>query len=173
MTKEILRKNALEKRRKMNADVKCDADKKICEYLLSTNEFNEADMILCYMSKEPEVGTHKFLYECIKRGKRVALPRCFKGGVMEFYEVTTGDKKEKSKDKSLKTMDFYEGDKEESLESLLASEFKLELSKFDIWEPEKNSERSIDYSDEKALCVVPGLMFDVDGYRLGWGGGFL
>lgn len=47
----------------------------------------------------------------------------------------------------------------------------LEEGKFKILEPKKNICSQI-LSCEKDLCVVPGISFDMQGYRLGYGGGY-
>ncbi|MBE6844813.1 MAG: 5-formyltetrahydrofolate cyclo-ligase [Ruminococcus sp.] len=47
----------------------------------------------------------------------------------------------------------------------------LEKSKFGIYEPLAD-EKNLVKSFENALCIVPGLLFDNKGYRLGYGGGF-
>lgn len=48
---------------------------------------------------------------------------------------------------------------------------ELEKSKFGIYEPYENPENEVcDFS--RTVCIVPGLAFDNEGYRLGYGGGF-
>lgn len=47
----------------------------------------------------------------------------------------------------------------------------LEKSKFGIYEPLADANNLVK-SFENALCIVPGLLFDSKGYRLGYGGGF-
>ncbi len=49
----------------------------------------------------------------------------------------------------------------------------LQKSSFGVEEPlEDSSVEYIPSSDENALALVPGLAFDLQGYRLGYGGGF-
>lgn len=50
-------------------------------------------------------------------------------------------------------------------------EVVLEKSKFGIYEPLADKNNLVN-SFENALCIVPGLLFDNKGYRLGYGGGF-
>lgn len=49
----------------------------------------------------------------------------------------------------------------------------LEKSAFGILEPPANAERLVDaHACEHPLAIVPGLSFDGQGYRLGYGGGY-
>ena len=51
------------------------------------------------------------------------------------------------------------------VQSLVGGEYK------GILEPiEDTSNELLDFSN--CLCVVPALAFDINGYRLGWGGGY-
>lgn len=47
----------------------------------------------------------------------------------------------------------------------------LEKSKYGIYEPVLEKSREVK-SFENSLCIVPGLAFDKNGFRLGYGGGF-
>ena len=46
----------------------------------------------------------------------------------------------------------------------------LEKSFFNILEPDRFCNEQLDFSN--ALCIVPGLSFDIKGYRLGYGRGY-
>jgi 5-formyltetrahydrofolate cyclo-ligase len=48
---------------------------------------------------------------------------------------------------------------------------QLEKVKFDLYEPKESLTSCIDH-EEIDLLIVPGLCFDENGYRLGYGGGF-
>ena len=48
----------------------------------------------------------------------------------------------------------------------------LSEGKFGILEPdEKKCERALKFKKD-SLCIVPGLSFDIHGFRLGYGGGY-
>lgn len=64
-------------------------------------------------------------------------------------------------DKKTKTMDFYE----------IKSFSELTVVKFGILEPEPIIDRKIK-SFDGTLCIVPGLAFDKNGFRVGYGGGY-
>lgn len=57
-------------------------------------------------------------------------------------------------------MDFY----------CITSASQLEKGAFGILEPAENCEKVSDLG--KGLCIVPGLCFDMSGYRLGFGRGY-
>ena len=48
---------------------------------------------------------------------------------------------------------------------------ELEIGKFGILEPKNHLKKVFDFS-KPALCVVPGLCFDKNGFRVGYGGGY-
>ena len=54
---------------------------------------------------------------------------------------------------------------------VIKSEDDLESGKFGIMEPVVSKCKKAEIT-EKTLCVVPGLSFDAEGYRLGRGGGY-
>ncbi|MGC9054796.1 MAG: 5-formyltetrahydrofolate cyclo-ligase [Candidatus Hydrogenedens sp.] len=49
---------------------------------------------------------------------------------------------------------------------------KLEISSRGILEPPDDWEPSTDNIKEKSVCIVPGIVFDRRGYRIGYGKGF-
>lgn len=49
---------------------------------------------------------------------------------------------------------------------------KLEVSPWGILEPSPNWEPYTDRIKEKTVCIVPGIVFDRRGYRIGYGKGF-
>ncbi len=48
----------------------------------------------------------------------------------------------------------------------------LEKGSFSIMEPKSTCPLFVPSEEVKALCIVPALAYDVNGYRLGYGGGF-
>ncbi len=47
---------------------------------------------------------------------------------------------------------------------------QLEVGRFGIRTPAEHAPEILDFSD--ALCIVPALICDLHGHRLGWGGGY-
>lgn len=52
----------------------------------------------------------------------------------------------------------------------VSSPHELEKGRYGIYEPPKNAEDC--RNTEKAICIVPGLAFDREGYRIGYGRGY-
>ena len=133
--KQALRAEGKQKRRMLD---RTDADRRILQRLLKTEEFRRSDLLLCFVSVASEADTRPLLAHCFVTGKRVAVPRCEADGVMHFHEIR-------------------------SLDSLSPSAFGI---------PEPDASAPIPECSEKTLCVVPGLLFDRTGHRLGYGGGY-
>ena len=114
------------------------ADARILQQLLQTDAFQSSDLVLCYVSVASEVDTRALLSYCFQSKKRVAVPRCERGGVMHFHEIG-------------------------ALSELAASPLSI---------PEPDLSCPVPTCSEKTLCVVPGLLFDRSGFRIGYGGGY-
>lgn len=114
------------------------ADHEIFQRILKTEEFQSSDLLLCFVSVASEPDTRALLAHCFTANKRVAVPRCERGGVMQFHEI-----------RSLN---------------------ELSPSLFGIPEPEISA--PVPEHSTKTLCIVPGLLFDRAGHRIGYGGGY-
>lgn len=53
---------------------------------------------------------------------------------------------------------------------LIRSFNELEPSTFGLMEPIESTQNATDFSD--SICILPGLAFDITGYRLGYGKGY-
>lgn len=84
-------------RKSINSEKKQILDRGVFENLMKCRKFLEADTVLVYMSTEIEVGTDAIIDYCLENEIRVALPRCFGGGVMKFYYYDGKSQLEKSK----------------------------------------------------------------------------
>ncbi|MCX6777393.1 MAG: 5-formyltetrahydrofolate cyclo-ligase [Candidatus Micrarchaeota archaeon] len=63
-----------------------EAEKKIAEKILDSEEFAKAKCVFCYVSKEGEVGTHEIIMRALERGKRVFVPKV-RGNEMFACEI--------------------------------------------------------------------------------------
>ncbi len=112
---------------------------RIYEALLLEPAYQEADVILAYMSFSSEVDTHFLIEGALKAGKRVAIPKCENHKTLRFYYITG---------------------KEQTAPGA-----------FGILEP--TTKKAVDPEDgKKYLCLLPGVAFDENCYRLGYGGGY-
>lgn len=117
-------------------------DSAIAQQVCALDAFAQADLVLPYLSFGAEVETRTIIQTAWQKGKTVALPRCVPG---------------------TRYMKWY---RQDSFEGLVTSNLGVE-------EPAEDPAREINPADfEHALCLVPGLTFDKQGYRLGYGGGF-
>ena len=137
MLKKKLREEYLKKRNELGQKKKKTFDNRICEKIISSEEYKKAECIAAFypIGSEPDI---KPILEDAMKNKTLVLPVCGRGGRMIFRKT-------------------------ESLS-------KLAPGVYNIPEPsEKDPEcdlKSIDF------MIVPGLVFDRSGYRIGYGGGY-
>lgn len=70
-----------------------ESDRGILENVLSLLEFRSAHTVFAYLSVDRECDTRRIVDQLLKEGRRVALPRSRKGGVMDFalYDGTLAE----------------------------------------------------------------------------------
>ncbi len=138
-----LRKKYLEKRAAIPADIRAVRDGKICRNILSSAAYRYADIILMFYPMKEEVNILPLMEAAVAAGKQVAFPRCHaEDHSMTFYFARSAD-------------DF-------------------EVASYGITEP-KTSLAAFDpatMEDHNVLCLVPAIVYDRRGYRVGYGGGY-
>lgn len=140
--KSSLRSNYLTARRRIDPATKAALDARILERLAGFDLYADAGLVLAYVSYGNEVDTRAVIESALASGKRVAVPRVLP---------------HKHK------MDFYEidgmGDLEEGFKGIL--------------EPRCGVSSPLGTVDLLgSVCLVPGLVFDSAGHRIGYGGGY-
>ncbi len=83
--KKAMRRILLEQRREF-ADKKASHDKIIAEKLINDTSFQNAGVILIYVSYSFEVDTIEIIKKCFETGRKVAVPRV-NGGSMDFILI--------------------------------------------------------------------------------------
>lgn len=140
--KSSLRSNYLTARRRIDPATKAALDARILERLAGFGIYADAALVLAYVSYGNEVDTRAVIESALASGKRVAVPRVLP---------------HKHK------MDFYEIDGMDDL----AEGFK------GILEPKRGLCSPLGTVDLLgSVCLVPGLVFDAAGHRIGYGGGY-
>ena len=141
--KKQLRAEARALREGLDTAYRAQADEAIAARVAASDAFTEAPLVLAYCSVGSEVDTHALIQEALRRGKAVALPRVVPG---------------------TRTMAWH----------AIGSLADAAPGFAGIPEPADNAATLIDAAtvDEHALALVPGLIFDIYGFRLGYGGGF-
>ena len=124
-------------------------DKKIINNLLTIKEFQNAKIVMAYLANSIEVNIDEVLLNLIKKSKKIALPKCL--------------------DASKSIMDFY----------FVNNFSNLIVGKYNIREPrDKNNLFNLkncinkNFITKRIVMLLPGIAFDLKGYRLGYGKGY-
>ncbi len=146
ISKEKVRRQALETRNALAEDWRLGTSRIIVEKLLASEWYRQSEILLSYCSIRSEVETRELHEKIQADGKQLFLPRT---------------------DAREKTMCFY---KVEDLKKLKKGDFGVPEPRGG--EAVEQVMESGAFSREKILMVMPGVAFDGKGYRLGYGGGF-
>lgn len=142
--KKTLRNKVLADRKALydnTPEVFAQYNTRIIETLKQTEEYQNARVIMCFVSFKDEVETHQLIKDALAQGKKIYVPYIIRPEkVMVPAEV----------------LDFEED---------------LVPGYYDILAPREDNLRIKDKS-EIDLVVTPGVIFDEQGYRIGYGAGF-
>lgn len=146
ISKEKVRRRALETRNALAGEWRFETSRIIVEKLLATEWYRKSEILLSYCSIHSEVDTRELNERIQADGKQLFLPR-----------IDAGEK----------TMCFY---KVEDLKKLKKGNFGVPEPRGS--ESVEQVMESGAFSKEKILMVMPGVAFDTKRRRLGYGGGF-
>ncbi|MBQ7820669.1 MAG: 5-formyltetrahydrofolate cyclo-ligase [Clostridia bacterium] len=142
--KNRLRKKYSEIRDNISAEEKEKLDKRICNRLLSLVSYRFADTLLLYAPIKSEIDIMPVAQAALKAGKRIAFPRCIpENSQMFFHYVSSLD--------------------------------ELEHGSYSIPEPSADApmfDKSAPHSRESCICLIPALIYDSHGFRIGYGKGY-
>ena len=138
-----LRRKYLARRAALAPEERAAMDERICRNILASAAYRYADILLLFYPVKDEVDVLPIARAARAAGKRVAFPRC------------------RAEDHS---MTFHFADSEEDLEDGMyhLKEPKAELPVFNPSDPASGN----------VLCIVPAVVYDRRGYRVGYGGGY-
>lgn len=140
--KQAIRSKILNIRNKMSETEIKSKSTAIIQQVLKTPEYEEADNILLYADFNHEVMTKELFDYAVLNKKRVYFPKCSDSG---------------------NKMEFYQ----------IVSVKQLSRGKYGILEPPVEREYCFSYrKEEDTLAIIPGVAFDMQGYRIGYGKGF-
>lgn len=145
MTKKEYRSIVKDKKRKLSEAFISSASECITNKLLNSIEYKENSVIYTYVSFNQEVQTNHIIETALKDHKKIAVPKVI-------------EKVENSNFSIIREMHFY----------YINSMQDLEQGFYGIKEPSTNE---IALND-KVLFIMPGLAFDLDKNRIGYGGGY-
>lgn len=118
--------------------------KTICQKVFVSKEYKQAQVILAYYPLGKEVDCLIILEQVLKDGKRLALPRTAGNGQMDFYEIHSMD--------------------------------EVEEGTFHVMEPKQDCvillPDSEEFRQKDVLALIPGVVFDKEGNRCGYGKGY-
>ncbi len=140
--KDELRSEYLNRRRDMDRDEKSLRDSAIYKSAVGLVSFRYAEFVLLYAAMENEINVDAIAEAALKAGKKIAFPRC---------------------DKDTHTMKYH----------IVSSLDELAVDTYGIREPAADApvyDPTVETGS--AVCLVPGLLYDKAGYRLGYGKGF-
>lgn len=147
--KRRLREEALSRRESLPEEYRGLSSAQIFDKVCALAAYQEADVVLCYMSFGSEVETGIFISQALEDGKKVYVPRVLsrEKGLMRFY--------------------LYEPDK------LERSRWGIEEPPEDPSKIFPEAGFSVNSAGrECCLVILPGTAFDPQGGRLGYNGGF-
>ena len=140
--KDEIRAEYAAKRAAMDKEEKARRDAAITKAAVGLVSFRYAEYVLLYAATDNEIDISAIAKEALARGKKIAYPRC---------------------DKETHTMQYH----------IVSSLDELTPQAYGILEPPAENPIYDPASDlGSAICFVPGLVYDTDGYRLGYGKGF-
>ena len=140
--KSSLRSNYLAARRTIPVRTRLQSDASIMSALAAFPLFAEAPLVLTYVSREAEVGTRDLIEGLLAEGRRVAVPHV---------------------ERDAHRMAFHE----------IFSLDELAPGTLRILEPAADAPVLSEPAQlAGSVCLVPGLVFDGAGHRVGYGGGY-
>ncbi len=147
ISKEKVRRRALESRNGLDEDWRAENSKIIVERVLQSEMYQRAKIVLSYSTFRSEVETDRLNEAVLAQGKKLYLPRVRpQEKQMNFYPVEDLTKRIKG----------YQGILEPQEAASLEEMF----------------EAGCEEKAEEILMVMPGVSFDKNGNRMGYGGGY-
>lgn len=141
-SKQQIRKQMIAQRNTMTTEMVKQKSAAITQKVLMLPEYIEADHILLYADYRHEVMTKEIFDDAILHKKKVYFPKC---------NPDNG------------TMEFYQ----------VVSVRQLMDGYKGIKEPIVNPEYLYQHhKEENTLAILPGVAFDMNGYRIGYGKGY-
>ncbi|MCI5883145.1 MAG: 5-formyltetrahydrofolate cyclo-ligase [Clostridiales bacterium] len=145
ISKEKVRKEAMEARDSMDEESRQQKSHRIVEKILQLDCFRQADVVLSYHSFRSEVDVDALNRGILLQKKSLYLPKTFvKEKKIRFYQITDLAKLKQGYQKIREPMGK---------------------------EPEFSWE-TIQKEKKKVIMIMPGTAYDARGYRMGYGGGY-
>ncbi|MCD8355812.1 MAG: 5-formyltetrahydrofolate cyclo-ligase [Clostridia bacterium] len=85
--KSELRSTLLRQRHAIPQAERDAVNQSICQKVVASTQYHEAENIFIYWSTEDEIDTHAIIADALRQGKRVCVPKCLPGHVMEPRQI--------------------------------------------------------------------------------------
>lgn len=85
--KKILRASLIQRLEGLEADYLKESSQTICRRLMGLEAYQKAEAVFCFVGVGREIDTRPILEDCLKRGVRLAVPRCYGQGMMKALEI--------------------------------------------------------------------------------------
>lgn len=140
--KAVIRRKIIEQRGLLSIQEVTEKSSRIARHLCSLSQYINAGTVMAYMSFRNEAATDVFIGNCIRDGKKVAIPKVQQNPALALlpYEI---------KDPQMDVLKGFKG----------------------ISEPDASRLRRVDPL-EFDLAVIPGVAFDSRRCRIGYGAGY-
>ncbi|MGM9629239.1 5-formyltetrahydrofolate cyclo-ligase [Butyricicoccus sp.] len=89
MDKASLRRELLRQRKQTTSAEKAATDRAITENVLQSEPYRRSRTLFVYYSTADEIDTHAIIADALQRGKRVCLPKCLPGHIMQPRAITS------------------------------------------------------------------------------------
>lgn len=89
MDKAALRRELLRQRKHTEPAQKAAIDRAIAVNVLQTEQYQHSKTLFIYYSTAEEIDTHAIIADALAHGKRVCLPKCLPGHVMQPRAITS------------------------------------------------------------------------------------
>ncbi len=151
LTKKEIRRTVRERKKALGEEAEQAGSERICSLVCGLPEYREAEVIYCYVDYNHEVRTWPIMERAMEDGKLVAVPRV-DGETMEFFRIEGRE------------------DLEPGYSGIL--EPKQGLSVVSDQTADRGKAADGAASGKRALFLMPGVAFDQEHHRVGYGGGF-
>lgn len=144
--KNAIRAEYKKRRAALPENLKAAYDTKICTQFLASMTYRYAEILLLYAPMPGEIDILPIAKDALRHKKTVAFPRCHTESCEMTYHIVT------------------------SLDDLKPGAYHI--LEPDAALPIYHAEHPIHEELRHAVCLVPGLTFDTEGYRIGYGKGY-
>ena len=162
LLKKNIRKYVLTMRDSIPAADRAQYDAGIQDIVTGMKEYRETEIILAYVSYRSEVDTLMLIEQALKDGKHVFAPKV-SGNEMEFWKITVME-------------DLQEGYRgiREPVQSVSFRDWVKASSCIANVDTVTDKDKAENFAREvcKVMMWMPGVAFDTERHRIGYGGGF-